>query len=147
MFEIIKGLVAKAWKNEKLDLEPGRHFVDEMMLVHVRGVVERGEDQMVAATVSIPLVPTLALLIEKCGVNGDEALRLLREAILEAVDNRSTKCRKIQERIANVNEAVSAVKRQLIEKLPRMHRTGRINLKGLEVEVVQESAELVETVA
>ena len=39
--ENIKGLLAKAWKDEAIDLEPGRYFCDEVLTVRVTGTVER----------------------------------------------------------------------------------------------------------
>ena len=83
--ENIKGLLAKAWKDEALDLEPGRYFCDEVLTVRVTGTVEKKDDEFAAPTVSIPLIPTLALFWEKCGVTRDYALLMLREAITEAM--------------------------------------------------------------
>src|SRR4051794_7930309 len=83
--KIITGLIAKAWKDETLDLEPGRYFCDELLTVRVTGIVERKDDDFASPTVSIPLIPTLALFWEKCGVTHDHALRMLQEAISEAM--------------------------------------------------------------
>ena len=73
--ENIKGLIAKAWKDETIDLEPGRYYCDEVLTVRVTGTVEKKEDDFAAPTVSIPLIPTLALFWEKCGITRDAALR------------------------------------------------------------------------
>jgi hypothetical protein len=144
MLDNVKGLLGKCWKDITPDLEPGRHFIDEEVTVHLHGSVEKGEDQMVAPTVSIPLVPTLALLIEKSGITGDHALRMLKEAILEAMNDNTSNNKAIQDRIKDVEKSISAVKQQLIQKLPKMHRSGRVVVKDLQVEVSQQ-IELVET--
>ena len=34
MNENVKALIAKSWKNELLELEPGKHYVDEMITIH-----------------------------------------------------------------------------------------------------------------
>ena len=68
MTDNLKGLLAKVWKDETIDLEPGRHYVDDMLLVQINGSVEKRDDEFIAPTVSIPLIPTLALFWEKCGV-------------------------------------------------------------------------------
>ena len=78
MADNIKSLLAKCWKNEPVDLEPGRHFFDEVLMVRVSGTVEKQAEQLVAPTVSIPLILTLALFWEKCGVTRDRALQMLR---------------------------------------------------------------------
>ena len=132
----IKALVAKAWKDEDLDLEPGRHYFDDMLTVRVTGVVERQADQFVAPTTSIPLVLTLALFWEKCGVTRDRALAVLREAITEAMVEGADKNEQIEARIKDVDSAVKAVKEELIAKLPKAKRSGRVITKDLQVEVL-----------
>ena len=136
MSDNIKALLAKAWKNEAVDLEPGRHYFNEVLRVRVSGTVEKQADQLVAPTVSIPLILTLALFWEKCGVNRDHALQMLKEAITEAMENGKGKDEQIEARIEDVELAVKAVKKDLISKLPKAKRSGRVITKDLEVEVV-----------
>ena len=62
--ENIKGLLAKAWKDEAIDLEPGRHYCDEVLTVRVTGTVEKKDEEFIAPAVSIPLIPTLAYFWE-----------------------------------------------------------------------------------
>ena len=64
MCDNVKALIAKAWKDETIDLEPGRHHVDELLTIHVSGSVEKYADQLVAPTTSVPLIATLALFWE-----------------------------------------------------------------------------------
>lgn len=131
----IKSLIAKAWKNESADLTIGRHQFDEVLLVRIRGSVEKHGDQLVSPTVSIPLVSTLALFWDKAGLNRDQALMLLREAITEAMDDRVNEDTAIQQRIDDVQEAITAVRTELIDKLPKMKRAGRIVTSELKVSV------------
>ena len=49
----VRALIAKIWKNESVDLEPGTHYVDDVLTIHVAGTVTKQSDQMVAPTVSI----------------------------------------------------------------------------------------------
>ena len=114
--ENIKGLLAKAWKDEALDLEPGRYFCDEVLTVRVTGTVEKKDDEFAAPTVSIPLIPTLALFWEKCGVTRDYALRMLREAITEAMLDGVKEDDHIQSHIKDVEAAVKAVRTDLIDQ-------------------------------
>jgi len=136
MCENVKALVAKAWKDEVLDLETGRHHFDELLTVRVVGTVEKQADQLVAPTTSIPLVATLALFWQKCGVTRDHALRMLREAITEAMKDGLDKDEKIEARIKDVDEAIKAVKDDLIAKLPKAKRAGRVITKDLMIEVI-----------
>mgnify|MGYP000900046349 CR=1 FL=1 len=132
----IKALLAKVWKDDAVDLEPGRHRFDEVLTIRVTGSVDKQSDQMVAPTTSLPLIPILALFWEKCGVSRDHALRMLREAITEAMQNGKTKNEQIEARIKDVEKAVDAVKTDLIAKLPKQRRSGRVVTKDLTVEVL-----------
>ena len=135
MNSTIKALVAKAWKNEDTDLAPGRHYFDDEFVVRISGSVEKHDDQLVSPTVSIPLVPTLALFWEKAGIARDEAMALLREAITEAMDSGVNEDHHIKRRIDDVNAAITAVRSELIDQLPKMKRAGRTVTKDLEVTV------------
>ncbi len=145
--ENIKVLLAKAWKDETIDLEPGRYFCDEVLTVRVAGVVEKREDEFAAPTVSIPLIPTLALFWEKCGVTRDHALRMLREAITEAMLDGVKEDDQIQSHIKDVEAAIKAVRTDLIDRLPKMRRTGKVITKDLMVTVMAATGKPVLAVA
>jgi hypothetical protein len=133
MTDNLKGLLVKCWKDEPIDLEPGRHFCDEVLTVRVTGTVEKLEEELVAPTVSIPLIPTLALFWQKCGVTRDHALRMLREALTEAMLDGVKEDAHIQDRVKDVDAAIKAVRTELIERLPKMRRGGKLITKGLTV--------------
>lgn len=136
---MLEAILAKKWKNEIVDLATGRHYIDEEIVVRVTGSVEKRDDQFVAPTVSIPLIPTLALLIEKMGVTRDHALRMLREAVSESMIEGINEDASIKERISDVEKAIATVRTDLIDKLPKMKRSGRLVLDDLEVEVTDVS--------
>ena len=131
-----KALLAKHWKNEELNLSEGRHKIDEEFVVRIRGSVVKHSDQMIAPTVSIPLVTTLALFWEKAGINQDVALDLLREALTEAMDDGLDDNHVIKQRIEQVETAIKAVKNDLIAKLPKIPRTGKVITDDLTVEFI-----------
>lgn len=136
----VKGLLAKVWKDEEIDLAPGTHYVDEVLTIHVSGSVQRQNDAMVAPTTSLPLIPILALFWEKSGIARDHALRMLREAITEAMEQGKTKGERIEARIKDVETSVKAVKDDLISKLPKQRRSGRLITKDLQITVLSEQA-------
>ncbi len=144
-----KSILAKCWKNEDADLAPGRHYVDEEVLVRISGSVEKCDDELVAPTVSIPLIAVLALFWEKCGIVREHALTMLRQALQEAMTSKVKEDKHIKERIKDVDEAVKAIRQDLIANLPKMHREGKVLLDDLQVEVmpVGETAETGELVA
>jgi hypothetical protein len=147
MCENVKALIAKVWKDESLDLEPGRHHFDETITVRVTGTVEKQGDQMVAPTTSIPLVATLALFWEKAGIARDQALQMLKEAISEAMRDGADKGERIETRIEDVETAIKAVKTDLIDKLPKAKRAGRVITKDLMIEVLPDHEETLAPVA
>jgi len=131
-----KALLAKNWKNEDADLSPGRHYIEEEFVVRVSGSVEKLDDEMVAPTVSIPLIAVLALFWEKCGVVRDRALVMLREALAEAMTAKVKEDASIKDRIKDIDEAVKAIRKDLIAGLPKMPREGKVLLDNLQVEVM-----------
>jgi hypothetical protein len=136
MNDNLKCLIAKAWKDEALELEPGRYYCDELLTVRISGTVEKKDDEFAAPTVSIPLIPTLALFWEKCGITRDHALRMLRESITEAMLDEVKEDDHIQARIKDVDAAIKAVRTDLINQLPKMRRTGKVITKDLTVSVL-----------
>jgi hypothetical protein len=136
MLNEVKALLAKCWKDESLDLDPGFHHFDELLTVRVSGMVEKKDDQYVAPTTSLPTILTLALFWQKCGVTGDHALNLLRESITEAMTTGTSKDKEIAARVKEVEKAVETVKRDLIAKLPKQKRAGRVVTKDLDIEVL-----------
>jgi hypothetical protein len=137
MCDNIKALIAKAWKDEEVNLEPGQRYeFDEVLMVHVTGTVTKQGDTSCSPTVSIPLIPTLALFWEKSGIAQDHALRMLREAITDAMSSGKDTSDEIQARIKHVETAIQTVKEELLDKLPKQRRAGRVVTKDLRIEVL-----------
>jgi len=86
---------------------------------------KRHEYQWIAPTVSIPLIPVVAFLWERLGVDKDAAMGVLRDAITEAMKERIDEAPSIKSKMDDVAEAVSAVRRDLMADLPKMRRAGR----------------------
>jgi acyl carrier protein phosphodiesterase len=141
MLSNAKALLAKSWKNEIADLPVGRHAIDETLLVRVRGEIEKHDDQMIAPTVSIPLVSVLAYFWERAGLERDAAMSMLREAIHEAMTNGQNENAAVLNRIEDVETAIKSVKADLIATLPKMPRAGRLDTKNLSIDVLALSAE------
>jgi hypothetical protein len=77
----VRALIVKKFKDAELDLGVGRHNVSETFVVRVVGSVERHEDQWIAPTISIPLIPVIAFFWDRLGVEKDAAMSVLRDAI------------------------------------------------------------------
>jgi len=135
MDSTLKALIVKKFKDSELDLDVGRHWIDETVVLQVSGSVERHEDQWILPTVSIPLIPVIAFFWERLGVERDEAMGVLREAIAEAMQAKVNESPSIKSKMDDVAEALAAVKRDLIEELPKMRRAGRTDVSDLAVSV------------
>ncbi len=131
----IKALIVKKLKDSDLNLEIGRHFIDETVVVRISGTVERHEDQWILPTVSIPLIPTIAYFWERMGVDKDAAMGVLRDAITEAMRAKIDESSSIKSKMDDVAEAVAAVRRDLIGELPKMRRADRTDVSDLKVTV------------
>jgi hypothetical protein len=131
----LQALIVKKFKDAEADLDIGRHWIDETVVLRVSGSVERHEDQWIAPTISIPLIPTIALFWERLGVEKDAAMSVLREAIAEAMRAKTNESPSINSKMDDVAEAIAAVKRDLIGGLPKMRRAGRTDVSDLQVSV------------
>jgi hypothetical protein len=149
MDNTIKALLAKAWKDEDLDLAAGRHYFDETLTVRISGTVEKQSDQLAAPTTSIPLITVIALFWQRCGVTREHAMQALRESLTEAMNDGVDKDERIKSQIKDCEAAVKAIKDELIAKLPKAKRAGRVITKDLLIEVLpaQEEAEVLATAA
>ena len=129
----VKALIVKKFKDVEMDLDVGRHWVDETVVVRVSGTVERHDDQWIAPTISIPLIHTIAFFWERLGVERDQAMSVLRDAIGEAMRPKVNESPRIKSKMDDVAEAIAAVKRDLIGELPKMRRAGRTAVSDLQV--------------
>lgn len=135
MDSTIQGIVAKKWKDLDVELPVGRTSIDTSFVVRVAGSVQKRENQFVAPTISIPLLATIAYFVDRLGIGKDQALTTLREAVTEAMTQKVEESPAIKAKMADMESAVAAVKRDLIEKLPRLRRSGRVDLDDLLVTV------------
>ena len=124
MNSTLKALIVKKFKDSDLDLDVGRHWIDETVVLRVLGSVERHEDRWILPTVSIPLIPVIAFFWERLGVEKDAAM-------LAKADESPG----IESKMDDVAAAVAAVKRDLIGELPKMRRAGRTGVSDLAVSV------------
>lgn len=118
--------LAKWFKNaaENIVLPVGVHPIDTELTLTVKGAVEKFEDQQYTPTVDIPLLPTLALLLEKAGFQRERAKELLIDAMTDALNNGVEANEDIEDRIKDVHAAMQHV-RQVTQALPKKTRSGR----------------------
>lgn len=125
MQDITKLAIAKVLEKEikSMRLLPGTHTVNEIIRISVQGEVKKGDDTEYTPTVEIPLLPTLALLLEKMGFIRGAAERMLTEAMVEAIQLNDSPTAAIEERMTHINEAMNRA-RSIVGSLPRRVRQG-----------------------
>lgn len=135
MDSTIKALIVKKFKDAELELGIGRHTFRETFLVQISGSVEKHPDQFCQPTVSVPLISTLAFVFERLAVDRDSTVSILREAITEAMKAKVNEDAAITARMEHVQESIDVVKRDILQHLPKMRRSGRTDVSDLSVRI------------
>lgn len=116
-------------------LEAGIHPVDfsiqvtdnitgEVTDAHYVGTVSKADDQMIAATATIPWIQVVGRMAIALGATQANVVNLLKDCILDAVqsgDNISEALAELDIRIAGT---VDKVKKELVGSMPKIPRTG-----------------------
>lgn len=124
-FALTKVKVSKGVRNE---ISPGKHEVD--FLVRVSGTLTVGEDYETKPTVSLPVKEILALFAARAGFTRERTIELLREVTTEALESgKAGASGEVKEAISGVSEYLEMIQKELIEKLPKAKRAGRVTAK------------------
>lgn len=120
--------LSKAIKADTGIIPVGTHLVDKIIRIHLKGEIKKGQDSEYTPTMEIPIIPTLALVLEKMGFMREKAIQLLTSAMKEAISNNSDSEKAIQERTKDIEEAMSHV-RKITAALPKKVRSGATTAK------------------
>lgn len=120
---VLNVALAKHFSKLADKLEPGTHQVRAKVVVEAEGTVTVGESVEYTPTVAVPLLPTLALVLEKAGFMRDHAAGLLVSAMTEALALEAQGEKAIKEKCRLVNEAMARV-REITGALPKAQRAG-----------------------
>lgn len=112
----------------------GTHDVAESITFDVTGQVNVSEDSERTPTVSVPLLPTLALFMRYSGCTGPASLAALERAMREALEAGTDSGEAIAE-VADI-EAAEARVVDAMQALPKVPKKGAVTVrKGFKVEV------------
>ena len=136
MNDLVKLAVSKAFEKETKNFKaaPGSHEIDEMVILRIKGSVVKSEDVLYTPTVEIPLLPTLAIVLEKAGFQRENAKKLIQEAMVEAINNAEKAEDYLAERLKDIETAMSHVK-EITAALPKKTKSGATRVQ-VEVEQV-----------
>lgn len=127
-------LVAIQKSIETNPLPPGRHEVHGKITFQVDGFITKGNDSEYTPTVDIPLLTTLALVLEKSGITRERSKELLIEAMQEAIVFGQKGSETVSERVKDIEKAMAEV-REVTNALPKKTRSGQTRVQA-EVRVV-----------
>lgn len=147
MNAVQSAVVAKVATGNKGPMAFGVHPVDLTLTVtdnvsgvvdttHYVGSVQKCEDQMIAATATIPWLTVCARLALSLGITHDAVLAKLRDAILSAVDDADSVDAAIKAMDKRVAGSVDLIKAEIAAKLPLIPRSGATKVAIKEVSVV-----------
>ena len=128
-------LTAIAKSIELSPLPVGRHEVKGQVTFQVDGVVIKGADVEYTPTVDIPMLATLALVLEKSGITREHSKKLLVEAMQEAIVLNQKGSETVAERLKDIETAMVEV-REVTAALPKKTRSGATKVQA-KVEVVE----------
>ena len=134
MNEVVSTVISKGIKGSQL--APGQYEVDTLVTLRIKGTYKVSNDVSYVPTVDIPMLPTLALLLEKAGIVGPAAERMLVEAMTTALNGGEQAHGAIAERLNDIARAEERV-RNLVGQLPRKVRKGPSRWDGEVTEVVE----------
>jgi hypothetical protein len=105
----------------------------EVTDAHYVGTVSKADDQMIAATATIPWIQVVGRMAIALGATQANVVNLLKDCILDAVqsgDNLSEALAELDIRIAGT---VDKVKKELVGSMPKIPRTGATKVAVTEV--------------
>jgi len=124
-------LVALAKALEKtakpIQIAVGEHVINETITLTVQGTVKKGKNHEFTPTVEIPLLTTMALLLEKSGFQRERSKALLIEAMQEALANNADSSEIVAARVRDIEAAMEHVK-EVTSALPKKIRNGVTNV-------------------
>ena len=132
MKKALKDLKGKEDPRSKVAANQKFDTIRVEMTLEVEGL-NIGHDTDKAPTASIPTLAALALMVKRMGIQREDALRVLREVMLEALALDEDASSKLGEE-SGVLEAVELIKEEVVSKLPRTFvskkvTTGKATLK------------------
>jgi hypothetical protein len=144
-----KGIKPALVKKASKEIGAGLHQIDE--LVRVQGTIKKAEDEDCAPTVSLSLLETLALTLHYAGITRESAMKAIRKAATEALEDSTTTKGELLAKYDWIADELATIKEEVIEKLPKITKQGKVTTKltfsivgsEQEKEAVEEEADTV----
>jgi hypothetical protein len=122
-------LVAKAAEKERDHLPVGKHDVSDIVTLKLDGTVKVSADTERAPTCSIPMLPAMALLVRRMGLQREKALELLAVVMKEALTLGKDASEELLKE-SGVADAMAQIQDEVISKLPKTPAKGQVKTEG-----------------
>lgn len=136
------------WIKQQPAINVGDHIIDEVITLHVKGLVKKLEDETFPPTIKIPQKAVLAFLLPSLGATREAQIDKLREACKKALACQGKVEDALKDLMKEVDSAFALVESEVIGHLPLEVRHGKTIVK-CEVEEVgltaKEVAEVFQT--
>lgn len=125
MNDLVTMALAKTLEKQAkaIKIPAGEYEIDTTLTISVKGTVKKLEDHDFKPTIDIPLLTTMALLLEKSGFQRELSKKLLIEAMQEAIGANVEASEVVAERVKDIEAAMLHVQ-EVTDALPRRQRNG-----------------------
>lgn len=125
MNDLVTMALAKTFEKQAkaIKIPAGEYAIDTTLTISVKGTVKKLDDHLFTPTVDIPLLTTMALLLEKSGFQRELSKDLLIEAMQEALAMNVEASEVVAERVKDIEAAMLHVQ-EVTAALPKRPRSG-----------------------
>lgn len=117
-------------------VKPGTYNIDTT--VNIKGTITVGEDYMTTPTANIPILPVMALLVQRMGFQREKAMKIIVDAINESIaDKDTTVLDNLQKDTAEIEAAIEVVRKGIINKLAKVKANGKVTHKLTTTQIKQ----------
>lgn len=132
------------WIKQQPALPVGDHIIDEVVTLHVTGVVKKLADEEFPPTIKIPQKAVLAFLLPSLGATREIQIEKLREACKKALGCRGKVEDALKELMKDIDSAFALVENEVIGHLPMEIRDGKTIVRCEVEEVGNTTKEIAE---
>jgi hypothetical protein len=136
---VLSNLVeGKAVKAAKKDLATGTHSFRKRLVVDIDATVDKGEDYETSPTSKIPMLPILALLVNKTRTQFGDLERWLQEHFERYLAEGDKVGDKLAEDVENLEAMIGRIQRSIIKTLPKTTCSGKTSVKFVKLTIEED---------
>ena len=122
---IAKSFSEKEIKLARAEIRPGQYEID--FIVRFRGILSVAQDTEKSSTVSIPLLPALALALRYAGITGQAAQKAILAGVKAALLQKESPADVLS---AGLEGEIERLKKEIQKSLPKTPVKGKVKFTG-----------------